>query len=455
MKTIIHHGFSRRWLGLGMSFVAAMAVQAQTLVTFQVDMTPVSPGPTDVEISGTFNGWPAPGSATGSSVLINTTGNIWSNTVSISDPPGTVEQCKFTYNPGGNWEPVAANREFVLGTGTQVLPLEIWGTNDWPVPTNQVTFQVNMSAQVLLGNFTNGDPNGSITVSGDFEGWDNGLALTNNPTLSGDASNVYSGTFPAVGFPGGTTINYKFRMNGGWESPASTGGNNRQAAITNSTQILPLVYYNDNSIHDLVLSPITVSFSITMTNGTLDDNGYAFNPGGGDTLWINGDFLNNWDNGAWPGPIGSLPANQQMIEVGTSGVYTNSFVVPRGNSIYLNYKYSIDSEDDENGFATNHVREIRSYGPTYTMPQDVWSWTLAPSNTIPTIVEKDFGNLAIVAPSSGNIPITWLGRPGVVLENNSSLSSGIWTTNSGTDGTQSTNWPITSSSQFFRLLKEQ
>jgi hypothetical protein len=475
MKTIIHHGFSRRWLGVGMSLVAAIAAQAQTAVTYSVDMSTETLGtPTAVYVTGTPSGmgWAEfPAAFT----LTNTSGTIWSGTFIDTNPVGTVESVKFNDDLTG-WEP-SANREFLLGTtgtvgpGTEVLPLALWNSaSTWPTPTNYVTFQVDMSAQVLLGNFTNGDPNGSILVAGDSfpNTWGNGdYVMTNNPTLSGNASNIYSGTFPVVDFVP-AEIQYKFRMNGGWESLAPSTpqiGGNRFANITTSSTVLPLVYYSDNSIYDLVLSPITVTFSLTMTNGTLDDSGYAFNPGGGDTLWINGDFLNNWDGGSWPGPVGSLPSNQQMIEVGTSGVYTNSFVIPRGNSIYLNYKYSIDSEDDENGFATNHVREIRSYGPTYTMPQDVWSWTvLQPGNgnsypnpgiASTNIVEPDFGYLAIVAPSGGNVPITWLGRPGVVLENNSSLTGGIWTTNSGTDGTQSTNWPNAGSSQFFRLLKKQ
>jgi hypothetical protein len=64
MKTIIHHGFSRRWLGLELSLVAAMAVQAQTLVTFQVDMSSYNGGtpPAGVTINGSFNGWGSPGS---------------------------------------------------------------------------------------------------------------------------------------------------------------------------------------------------------------------------------------------------------------------------------------------------------------------------------------------------------------------------------------------------------
>ena len=353
-----------------------------------------------------------------------------------------------------------------------------------PTPTNYVTFQVDMTAQVELGNFINdnnnavGDPNGSITVSGGFEGaiaggafnngifsgWDNGLPMTNNPMATGSATNIFVCVAPIVAILP-DAISYKFRMNGGWEGVA-----NRTPTITSNPQVLPVVFYNNNSPYDLVSAPITVTFSIYMPDGTLDDGNnitaapYPFDPEGGDTLWINADFLNNWNNDSWPGPVGNFPAAQQMIEVGTSGVYTNSFVVPKGNSIVLTYKYSIDSTDDENGFATNHVREIRSYGPTYAMPQDVWSWSvLQPNNGNPyvaglgstNIIELDFGNLVAGAPSGGNVPITWLGRPAVLLQNSSSLSGGIWNNNNATDGTQSINWPNTGGSQFFRLMKKQ
>jgi hypothetical protein len=472
MKTILQHWLSRCWLGVGTLLVAAVAAQAQTAVTFQCDMSAYGT-PGAVYVNGQFNGWGSPGSP----VLVNNGSDVWIGTITISDPPGTVENFKFWNDIyAGNWESIG-NRQFVLGdpiNGTQVLPVQAFDVNTLPSPTNQVTFQVDMSAQVLLGNFTNdnsnavGDTNGSITVSGDLigSGWGDGWPLTNNPSLSGNATNIYSGVIPIVGFPGSTTVNYKFRMSGGWESVA-----NRAASITSSSQVLPLVFYNNNTPYDLLSAPITVTFSIYMPDGTLDDGNnitglpYPFNPEGGDTLWINGDFLNNWNNSTWPGPISSFPAAQQMIEVGTSGVYTNSFVVPKGNSIVLTYKYSIDSIDDENGFGTNHVREIRSYGPTYAMPQDVWSWSvLQPGNGNPypnpgiastNIVEPDFGYLAAGAPSGGNIPITWLGRPAVLLQNTSDLASGIWNTIIATDGTQSINWPNAGGNQFFRLMKKQ
>jgi hypothetical protein len=99
------------------------------------------------------------------------------------------------------------------------------------------------------------------------------------------------------------------------------------------------------------------------------------------------------------------------------------------------------------------------------MPQDVWSWTvLQPGNGNPypnpglavtNIIEPDFGYLAIGGLSGGNFPITWLGRPGVVLQSSPDLTSITWNMNDGTDATQSTNMPNTGSAQFFRLLKKQ
>ncbi|HZL77488.1 MAG TPA: hypothetical protein VFC17_01445 [Candidatus Limnocylindrales bacterium] len=455
MKPIIHHDFSRRWLGVGMLLVAAMAAQAQTAVTFQIDMASVSPAPTAVYISGSFNGWPGftAGAGSPAAALINTSGTIWSNTISVSDAPSTIETCKFQYEPGDNWEG-DPNRQFVVGPAgpAQVLPLTSWNVKDWPAPTNRVTFQLNMSEQIAFGNFTNGLPGNSVAIAGDFIGWGTDAQLTNNPSLTDTRSNLYTGTYPVVGFLP-TTINCKFRVNnldGGYESPASTGGNNRAITITSANQVLPVLNYDDLGLGDLVYSNITVTFSVFVTNGTPNDSGGTYTKGT-DTIWVSGNWL------GWPSwGFNALPANQQMFESATPNVYTNSFVIARGTSIYIDYKYSFDGLDNENGANTNHVREIRSYGPTYAFPQDVWSYTYVPgSNTTTNIVEQDFGNLKIGAPSGGRFPITWLGRPAVVLQSRSSLSSGLWTNYPGTDATQSTNWPASASGpvQFFRLIK--
>ena len=476
MKTILQHWLSRCWLGVGTLLVAAVAAQAQTAVTFQCDMSAYGT-PGAVYVNGQFNGWGSPGSP----VLVNNGSDVWIGTITISDPPGTVENFKFWNDIyAGNWESIG-NRQFVLGdpiNGTQVLPVQAFDVNTLPSPTNQVTFQVDMSAQVLLGNFTNdnsnavGDTNGSITVSGDLigSGWGDGWPLTNNPSLSGNATNIYSGVIPIVGFPGSTTVNYKFRMSGGWENDIpTTASKNRESNITADGQVLPLVYYNNNSVYDLVASPITVLFSLYMPAGTLDDGGYAFDPTGAihggapDTLYINGSWLNGGNWNSWGYGDGAA-AEQMTPDTARPNVYTNYQVFPKGTSIDMDYKYSINGTDDENGFQTNHFRLIRSYGPNYSAPLDQWSWSvLQPGNGNPypnlgiastNIMEPDFGYLAIGAQSAGNLPITWFGRPGVVLQNSSTLN-GSWAEVSGTDAAMSTNWPNAGGNKFFRLMKKQ
>ena len=476
MKPITHHDFSHRWLGVGMSLVAALAAQAATPVafnatpvTFQIDMASVSPAPTSVYISGSFNGWPGftagAGSISPTNLLINVSGTVWSNTISISDAPGVVENCKFQYEAGDNWESIN-NRQFILDAAPQVLPLTAWNVNTtWPpAPTNHATFRVDMTTQLLLGAFTPGV--GTITVSGDFEGWDNGLAMTNNPVLSGSSSNIYSGIFDVVGFPP-VGINYKFRMNGGWESPASTGGNNRQANISGN-QILPLVFYNDNISSDLLQQPTAVSFAVDM-NGAVGTDAHVFNPSS-DSVYINGQFANwyAWAGGVNPAPA---PAGYQMFETPPgSGIYSNTIIIPAGTPVSFNYKYGIDfvnaggPADDEAGFATNHFRVVRStvFNP-YPMATDKFRNMYAEPFFSSTSLGG--GDLSVGAAIAGKVPVTWLGRPGARLQVRDDLSSGAWLDIPATDGTNwssgysstngfvsETNWPV-SSHKFFRLVK--
>ena len=317
-----------------------------------------------------------------------------------------------------------------------------------------------MNAQVLTGAYIPGQAGQTIAVAGDFENWDNSPTpgpyyLTNNPTLPGTLSNIYTGTFPVTGFPGGTTVNYKFRENGGWESPASTAGNNRSAAINSSIQVLPLVYYNDASVSDLVLADTAVKFSIYMPNGTVLADGVSTFTKGSDNIAINGDWLGWWGWG-----VNAAPAADVMTESEIPDVYTNTLVIPKGTTLNLTYKYGVDGLDNENGTGTNHIRYIRNYGPSYAFPQDAWSWSL-PNNASPypnpgisstNIVEPSFGYLAIQPATGGTLPLTWLGRPAVVLQGSSSVSGG-WADVVGTDSLQGTNMPNDGGNQFFRLKK--
>ena len=447
MKPINSHGISRRWLGVGMSLVAAVAAQASTDVTFTIDMSGYNGGtpPAGVTLSGSLNGW-----NTTANPLINVTGTIWSNTVTVSDAPGAVESCKFVAD--GNYESIA-NRQFILGTGTQVLPQTSWNLNStWPpAPTNYITFQCDMSAQVALGNFTNQTPGNVLLVAGAAfpVQWGAGnYTLTNNPSLPGQLANIYTGTFEQIGFPP-AGIEYKFRMNGGWESIA-----NRTASVTNN-QVLPLVYYNDNTVSDLVITPTAVKFSVYLTNGTTLINGGTFTKGT-DNIAINGDWLGWWGWG-----VNAAPPEYVMTESEIPDVYTNTLIIPKGTSLALTYKYGVDGLDNENGQQTNHVRYIRNYGPSYTFPQDIWSFLVIPPAPYPNpgitstnIVEPSFGYLTIKTPNvDNNFVINWLGRPAVLLQSRSSLTSGIWTDVIGTDAAQSAIIPNTGANQFFRLKK--
>src|SRR5690242_13664226 len=106
----------------------------------------------------------------------------------------------------------------------------------------QVTFQVNMSAQIGLGNF---DPaNDSIVVAGDpINGWSTSASPLSSSVAN---SNIWVGTFDVTGTPG-ALAQYKFVMNTAagtvWEGQVGSGGGtgNRTFTITATNEVLPAV----------------------------------------------------------------------------------------------------------------------------------------------------------------------------------------------------------------------
>jgi hypothetical protein len=424
-------------------------------------------------VAGTFDGWD------GTQALLAPIGNgVYSNNIVVTNAATTDNEFKFQ-SPAGSFSFIYFGSDFGNGgnngvftttNSPQTLPVVLDLPNGrWLIgapaipPVNYITFQLDMTYEVAAGNFTNNfvDPSNpsntnSVAIAGDFIGWGTTAQLTNNPSLPDVRSNIYSGTFPYQAFLP-TKINVKFRVNnldGGYESPASTAGANRQIAFTSANQVVPVILYDDLGVGDLINQATLVTFSLYCPDQTAGAGGVVFTKGS-DTIWVSGSFL-NWP--AWG--VNALPANQQMFESATADVYTNSLVVPRGSSVAVTYKYSFDGLDNENGSNTNHIRYIRTYAANYAFPQDAWSWSVCPPGTAypnpgitrTNIVEPSFGYLVIQPASSGTLPISWLGRPGVVLQSRSDLTSGIWSTNTATDGTQSINWP-NGGNQFFRLLK--
>ena len=435
MNYFLTHKSTRCLIASGLLLCAVGAAQAQNPVTFSIDMTS-QPSAVDVYVRGSFNGYSL------ANKLTNNGSGTYTGTVDIAGSPGDVQALKFYYDPGANWEN-DPNRQFLLAGGPQVLPLTAWN-QQYPAPTNNVTFQVDMSAQILLGRFTNA-PDGYVRVSGAFNGWSASIDFTNNPAAAGSASNIYSQTFPVTGFPGGQPGEYKFRAPIGdtWESI-----NNRASfTLTGGDQVLPLVFYNNASPCDLLATETPVTFTLLLTNGTVDIDGIVFDKAN-DKVYINGDFLGWW---GWNTGFGGSesPVYEMTNNPVGSDLYQQTFRVARGQSLAITYKYSINGFDDEAAFGLNHVRSIRNVGGApFSMPIDNFLTNSAAIRTEPA-----FGNLQVGGASGGMVPITWLGRQCVVLQTRTNLTEGSWVDLPATEATSAANMPATGQAQFFRLKK--
>jgi hypothetical protein len=429
-------------------------------VTFRVDMAQqINTGAFDANTSllsarGSFNGWSTDNVLTNDPTIHRTnqfglvTSNVYvcvytiTNAVSapgLSSPGQTVDFKYYYTNASDNWEAPAPgtgdpndnnNRFFNLASGpTQTLPIVYFNDSPYaPVATNDITFQVDMSTQILLGLF---DPSiGTVEVRGDFNGWGTPQILcTNNPTAQN--TNIYS-TVVRIHDGVGALHQFKFwssvNANGGWE----TNANNRAMQIISGTaQTLPAVHFDDWFVDpvDILSADTTVTFSVSMTNAVGTDS-VTFNPAV-DQVLING--VPSFQ----PWPISAPVLTNYPVP---SIIYSVDLLLPRGSFLQQSYKYGINGINDEPG--TNHVRYIRSTG-TYVMPMDVFG---------NIVIEDSFGNFKISSLRPGYVHLSWLGRPGVHLQVKSSLT-GSWVDHPETDGLSSVDWPISGSTSFFRLIK--
>ncbi|HTI72686.1 MAG TPA: CBM20 domain-containing protein, partial [Candidatus Limnocylindria bacterium] len=157
--------------------VASAALHAAN-VTFQVNMSAQTglgtfdPDADTVFVAGdAINNW----SSSTSELTRNAVDpKIWEGTFAVDGLSGSTVQYKFIKNTAVNgviWEGNvgdngAQNRSFVLADTDQSLPVTYFNnvTNS-TTSTAHVTFQLDLSVQVQLGNF---DPDtGTVTVAGD------------------------------------------------------------------------------------------------------------------------------------------------------------------------------------------------------------------------------------------------------------------------------------------------
>ncbi len=195
-------------------------------VTFQVDMSLVDSVNT-VSVAGSFNGW-TPGIDTLSDVSGD---NIYKGNVLF--PAGSNPNQEYKFVNGANWEDQIGNRQVIIDDTSPTMILPPVYFNDITPNEVEVTFQVDMSLQILNGWF---DPNtDSSFVSGSMNNW----AKWQLVDLDGDQIFSKEYTFYA---DIGDVIEYKFRINNDFEL---FGQPNRSFTIDQSPTTTPLVYYDD------------------------------------------------------------------------------------------------------------------------------------------------------------------------------------------------------------------
>jgi hypothetical protein len=435
--------------------------------------------------------------------------NVWVGTAAISTDSSRAQatvncgqQYKYVIEPGGSWDapqfpnldPDGGNR-FLTMSGDQILPLVNFSDQPY-APLANVTLNLDMSGPITYD--TNFVP-GSVVVWGTFNGWATGIPLTNNPAAPN--TNLYS---TVISMEEGAPIIVQYRYTNSFINyfvydyaqdggPNSANNNNYRRTvtlpITPSLLVtnLPAVYFDDLAPDDYLTKPTPVLFSVDM-NGAVGTDAHVFNPSA-DGVYINGSFAGatpSEPNGGtpqewypWSGasPV-AAPPGYQMVEVGTSTIYTNTIVLPVGTPVALSYQYGMDPSsfslgpsEDEAAVQTVHYRAVRSTGfNPYVMPVDIF--------TNQPYVEPFFstgnigangnlagGDLTVGTPVAGKVPVSWLGRPGAHLQSKASLVSGVWQDAFATDGTNwtagvsstngfvsVTNWP-SGGNTFFRLVK--
>jgi hypothetical protein len=426
-------------------------------MTVQIELGHFNPANGDqIEVLGTLEN---PKWTVGGFILTNnpniTASNVYSGTIADGNYPGSFEEYKFVIISGGSptYESIN-NRAFFTPTNAYTFPLAYFNniTSAYSIP---VTFQVDMTVPLLAGSF---NPNNGDTVSaaGTFQStqWTPDVFfLTNNPT--GPNPNIFTGIYIDQNAPG-TGEQFKFQINSGgtttWE-----GVNNRTFTLASSAQTLPVVTWNNEDSNSVLLQATAVTFTVNMTNA-VDEYGAPFDPNN-DLVVIAGTFTNPQWTLNWQDPAINSDYGQYVLQNNPVGslLYSGTYTVPAGNSYQVIYKYGIyhntaqlnTNADNEAAANVNHTRYIRTVG-AYNFPVDIFG--IQRTNAA-AATEMAFGNLTIGAPVAGQLPIAWLGLPGVHLQVSTNLLQGGWQDLNATTGASSTNWPAASGTGFFRLIQ--
>jgi hypothetical protein len=315
----------------------------------------------------------------------------------------------------------------------------------------EMTFQVDMNPQIAAGTFNT--TTDQVYVRGNYTGWEDppaqGLLLQADPARPG----VYTGTKPIELIDVGDPIEYRYTFwrpsNNAitWENGANhiiyfTGNEPDADGDTYREVFIPLTYFGNQPFGSILQQDTLVTFRADMT-GAVATGGVPFNPAT-QGVWLNGNFANWW---AW----GTKPVIYQMFDDGTHGdqtagdrIYSLQLTIPKGTNQRLDYKYGIESQDNESTFQNNHVRYINAQG-SFLMPVDVFGNMQAENPPLP-------GNVSISA-SGGNITVQWGGGAGIILQRAIDLNQPDWQAIPGSESANSMSFPASGGSSFFRAAK--
>ncbi len=387
--------FKNKW------YVALLAVAllstlsfAQNPVVFQVNMNVqqflggFDPAAGDiVVVRGSFNGW------SGNQDECTLTDTVYAATVDIAATGGI--EYKFVIVPGDgsadNWEGIS-NRTFDVPAGGATIPPVYFNDQGWEFIDIEVLFQVDMTVQILNGNFV--PANDWIVVRGSHASIGNWGGATQLFQETG--TDVYSAWITFDDLSVGQTIEYKFVILtdgnpdlANWEqsdnrsfAPDGSEPDNLPPPSGNGYhEIQPgVVYFSNITPDDIITNDLMVNFNVDIrpAYGALDSIGYIVDVQTGDTLTeINevdvAGFFNNWP---WSGFDPAHMAHDDGLppdDVAGDTVYAAAIQFYAGDPIVLIYKYGLNGYDVEAGFAQNHSVQLDDATPEFTIwPPDIF-----------------------------------------------------------------------------------
>jgi hypothetical protein len=252
-----------------------------------------------------------------------------------------------------------------------------------PVGETEVLFNVNMSVQILGGNFVEGGED-TLDIRGSFNGWSQNAAyFMDENDLVNDVYELLVTDF----FPLNIEQNYKYVITHDastiWESQP-----NRTFTVTGSEPdnngngipelILPLVYFSDVGPDQIFVEETEVVFEVDMrpAYNYIAAEGALPIPEGSEATSIDSVFLasgatNTDPEMAWvwdltPGdPIrAALQMNDDGVDGdGTAGdsIWSITVTFQPGAARTFVWKYGVNGLDNEAGFGTNHSEDLPNF----------------------------------------------------------------------------------------------